>query len=82
MAAAFTCPSCGRDTNTLIGVSAGKDGKLCCSACHPSQKDMHVYTGRKMWLGSEVHGKKKLLGDELRSDTEAAMLSGDGSGLN
>jgi len=80
LAAVFTCPSCGRDTNTLIGV--GRDGELRCPACRHPEKNMHVYTGKPMWLGSEVHGKKKLQSDELRADTERAMLSGLGSGLN
>ena len=43
--------------------------------------NMHVHTGRKVWTGLEVYGKKKLLSDELRSDTEAAMLGGTGAGL-
>lgn len=80
MAATFTCPNCGRDASSLIGV--GKDGLVCCSACHSPEKNMHVYTGKKLWLGSEVHGKKKLQSDEMRADTERAMLSGSGSGLN
>jgi len=44
--------------------------------CPHGKSHFHVHSGKTIWLGSERYGKKKLQSDELRADTEAAMLSG------
>jgi hypothetical protein len=61
----------------------GWDEPLCPNSCTTvlSGEHVHVYTGKKLWVGSEVYGHKKLRSDELRADTEAAMLGGRGIGL-
>lgn len=35
----------------------------------------HVYTGKKIWIGSEIYGsRKKAQSDEVRADLEASMI--------
>lgn len=55
----------------------GKNGESYCRSCWEQfgrkSGDHHVYSGRKIWLGSEVYGKK-LGSDELRADTERDIL--------
>ena len=59
------CPKCGNETG--IGLWPW---------CPHGQPHFHVHSGRIIWLGSQVYGKKKLLSDELRADTEADMVGG------
>lgn len=52
------------------------EGSAFCVACWNGPRGLqssHMYTGRKIWLGSEVYGKK-LGSDELRADTERDLL--------
>jgi hypothetical protein len=72
-----TCEKCRAEVDRLY--FRGK-GLWFCKRCFGSASEKHVYTGRKFWTGEEVYGKK-LGSDELRADTEAAMLGGSGKGL-
>lgn len=76
--APLNCKRCGRAAHHLYYNHPDRNGFGAC--CELRVRDNHVYTGRKMWLGSEVYGNK-LGRDELRVDTEAAMLGGSGAGL-
>jgi len=57
----------------------GKAGEVYCRACwnflgNPTGlQSSHIYTGKKIWVGSEVYGNK-LGSDELRADTERDLL--------
>ncbi len=51
-----------------------------CKRCKPWDVDHNHFTGKIIWLGSEVYGDK-LGSDQLREDTENAMLGGSGVGL-
>lgn len=55
---------------------------LCAYGCTfvNTQARPNVYSGRKMWWGHEVYGKR-YGGDELRVDTEKAMVTGGDYGL-
>lgn len=62
----------------------GAEVPLCPNGCnllaHRANRP-HVFTGKKIWMGSEVYSAKRLRSDELREDTENAMLNGNGYGL-
>jgi hypothetical protein len=49
--------------------------------CEERVKFDHIHTGKTVWTGLQAYGRKKLFSDELRSDTESAMLGGSGAGL-
>ena len=57
----------------------GKNGETYCRSCwnflgNPTGlQSSHIYTGKKIWLGSDVYGKR-LGSDELRADTERDLL--------
>jgi len=66
------CRQCGRE------MVLGGEAPLCPRGYFitDTRSSAHVYTGKILWLGSEVYGKKRLLSDELRADTEADMVGG------
>lgn len=75
------CPTCKRPMIT------GWDRPMCSMGCnttlsgtHAGVHDLRPFSAR-IWTGEQVYGKKKLLSDELRSDTEAALMGGTGAGL-
>ena len=77
----LTCGNCGGGVKVLVYTNVKTLG-WCRGCCYEvrGKPDAHVRTNKKLWLGSEVYGKK-LFSDELRSDTESAMLGGSGAGL-
>ena len=74
------CPKCKRDAPKLHFVIREKKSLWLCNDCDRAFMPKKTYTGRKVWAGHEVYGKK-YGSDELREDTERAMLGGRGAGL-
>lgn len=75
------CPTCKRPMVT------GWDRPLCAQGCgqvlsgtHAGVHDLRPFNAR-IWTGEQTYGRKKLLSDEMRQDTEDAMLGGSGRGL-
>lgn len=72
----------GHVTTRVLRVAQHKDRILCgTDGCGDVAEQFlsrppHSHSGKIIWLGSEVYGDKKLRSDELREDTEAAMVSG------
>jgi len=65
----------------------GWDVPMCPNGCgvvpagdHRQVHDLRPFS-KRIYVGSEVYGKKWLKSDEARSDAEAAMLGGNGYGL-
>lgn len=68
----YRCPHADKATVMFFG----KDGSAYCRPCWEAlagKGDVNHYTGKKIWLGSEVYGKR-LGSDELRADTERDLL--------
>ena len=68
----------GHVTTRVLRVAQHKDRVLCeCGEVAEQflSKPPHSHSGKVIWLGSEVYGKK-LHSDELREDTEASMVRG------
>lgn len=79
--APFTCKNCGGPAHRLLYNHPDRLGFGHCCEERARSESSHIHTGRKIWSGREVYGDKRLKSDELRVDTEAAMLGGSGAGL-
>ena len=79
--APFTCKNCGEPAHRLLFNHPDRLGFGYCCEERARSESSHIHTGKKIWTGLECYGRKKLFSDELRSDTENAMLGGSGAGL-